>query len=251
MAPFLISLEGNIGSGKTTILNHLKSNLRVAGSRRIAYVEEPLDQWQSITNKENVSMLELFYKDPKKYAFSFQMMAYISRLANLQDAIKKYPNHIIFMERSLLTDYHVFAKMLHDSGDLLDEEYTIYKRWFSHFNNIQMDALVYIHCSPEVSHERCKNRNRTGETISLEYMTKVHERHEHWIHEIDNRPLLVVENDTTSIDDTLFCIEDFLDDLVIPDDSDHFMEKMYSSYAYSRLILLWFLVSVFSFLKKA
>lgn len=251
MAPFLISLEGNIGSGKSTILNHLKNNLQVAGSRRIVYVDEPLDQWQRITNTENVNMLELFYKDPKKYAFSFQMMAYISRLANLQETVKRYPDHIIIMERSLLTDYHVFAKMLYDSGDLLPEEYAIYKTWFNHFNTLTMDALIYVHCTPETAHARCIERNRTGESISLEYMTKVHDQHEHWINEIDQRPLLTIDNEHTSIDDALFCIEDFLNEAVRPDDEiGHFMEHVYSSYAYTKLIFCWFLLNLLSLLKK-
>jgi deoxyadenosine/deoxycytidine kinase len=251
MAPFIISLEGNIGAGKSTVLNHLKNNLHAAGSRKIVYVDEPLQQWESITSKNGETMLELFYKDSTKYAFSFQMMAYISRLANLQEVVKKYPNHIIMMERSLMTDYHVFAKMLYESGNLLTEEYEIYKRWFNHFNTVHIDAIIYLRCEPEVSWERCKQRNRSGETISLDYMTKVHEKHETWINNNELRPLLVIDNETTEIDDVLFCIEDFLDDIVYPLDVDNFMERMYSSYAFTKMILYWFIFSVCMFLKKA
>jgi deoxyadenosine/deoxycytidine kinase len=241
MAPFIVSIEGNIGSGKSTVMNHLKEHLTVIGNRSVVYVDEPLDQWMSIKNKDGVNMLELFYTDPKKYAFSFQMMAYISRLANLHNTIEKHPNNIIVMERSLLTDYNVFAKMLHESADLLDEEYAIYKMWFYHFNDIDMDALIYLQCSPEVSMERYTNRNRTGESLSLEYMTKVHERHEQWIHNMESRPLLIIDNEVSSIDDSLFAIEDFLNDMVCPhDEINHFMENIYSSYIVSKLILGWF-----------
>jgi len=251
MAPFIVSLEGNIGSGKSTLMDHLKDHLKYVGSRSVVYVNEPLAQWESIKNKEGVGMLQLFYADPKKYAFSFQMMAYISRLANLQQTIVNHPNDIIVMERSLLTDYHVFARMLYDSTDLLEEEYAIYKTWFYHFNEIHMDALIYLECPPEVSLERCMKRNRPGESITLEYMTKVHERHEEWLQNLETRPLLIIENETSSIDDSLFAIEDFLTEMVCPhDEVNHFMQNIYSSYLITRFILGWFIFKVSSWLQK-
>jgi len=251
MAPFLISIEGNIGSGKSTLLAHLKEHLKIGGSRRIVYVDEPVGEWSTITDANGRGMLELFYENPAKYAFSFQMMAYISRLANLQLAIKTYPNHVIIMERSLLTDYHVFAKMLNEKGNLLPEEFSIYKKWFYHFNTHQMDGLIYLECSPEVALERCTKRNRPGETISLEYLEELHERHETWIHQIETRPFLHIQNDTTDIDDSLFAIEDFLNDIVIPEDEGYFMTHAYASYIYTKCILGWLLYTILVMLKKA
>lgn len=252
MAPILISIEGNIGAGKSTLLDHMKQHLKVAGARRIVYVDEPVSEWNTITDTNNRTMLELFYENPKKYAFSFQMMAYISRLANMQKAIKSHPNHIILMERSLLTDYHVFAKMLHDKGDLLPEEFSIYKKWFDHFNTIPMDGLIYLECSPEVALERCQKRNRPGETISLEYLQELHDQHENWIHEVETRPYLHINNTTTDLDDALFAVEDFLEETSLyTDDMGYFVNHLYSSYSYSKLVLCLFFLSLLSFLKKA
>ena len=62
--------------------------------------------------------IEKFYKDQQKYAFSFQMMAYISRLALLRRVIRENPNAIIITERSVFTDKEVFAKMLYDEGKI-------------------------------------------------------------------------------------------------------------------------------------
>lgn len=250
MAPYLISLEGNIGSGKSTILDHLKEHLLYAGSRRIVYVDEPLAQWEKIKNDQGVSMLQLFYQDPKKYAFSFQMMAYISRLVNLEEAIERHPNCIIMMERSLMTDYHVFAKMLRETNEILPEEYAIYTQWFDHFNDYPMDALIYLQCSPETSLERCNKRNRTGESISLDYMTRVHDHHERWIRESHDNPILIIDNEDTSLDDALFCIEDFLMERVIPGDGLHEFVEMYSSYAYLKWALCGLIVSIIAFLQK-
>ena len=63
-----------------------------------------------ITDKKGETILAKFYKDQDKYSFSFQMMAYISRISLLRKIIKKNPTAIIITERSVLTDKNVFAK---------------------------------------------------------------------------------------------------------------------------------------------
>lgn len=249
MAPLLISIEGNIGSGKSTLLTYMKQNLRFLGKRDVVYVDEPVAEWATITNDEGKGMLELFYANPNKYSFSFQMMAYISRLSNLQSAIRAHPNDIIIMERSLHTDYHVFAKMLREKGTLLTEEMTIYKRWFHHFS-ISMHGIIYLQCPPEVAMERCLLRNRPGESIDMNYIQGLHQKHESWIHDLDIRPLLVIDNTDTTLEDSLFAIEDFLCDLS-EDEPSHFMERIYSSYSYSKLIAYWFIYTFMQWLKKA
>jgi hypothetical protein len=52
------------------------------------------------------------------------------------------------------------------------------------------------------------------------------------------------------LDDALFCIEDFLNEVVQSDDVGHFMEHAYSSYAYTKMIFCWFLLNLLSLLKK-
>jgi deoxyadenosine/deoxycytidine kinase len=52
------------------------------------FLEEPVDVWSSIQDKNGKNILEKYYADQTKYAFSFQMMAYISRLSLLRKAIK-------------------------------------------------------------------------------------------------------------------------------------------------------------------
>lgn len=81
----LISIEGNIGSGKSTFVEELKRNIH---NERMCFLEEPVDIWNTIVDKDGITMLENYYKDSKKYAFSFQMMAYISRLSILKKRLK-------------------------------------------------------------------------------------------------------------------------------------------------------------------
>ena len=89
----IISIEGNIGSGKSTILKYLKEYYK--NNNNIIFLQEPVDQWDEIRDKNNKTILEKFYEDQTKYSFAFQMMAYISRLSLLKDTIEKNPDSIM------------------------------------------------------------------------------------------------------------------------------------------------------------
>jgi deoxyguanosine kinase len=124
----IISIEGNIGSGKTTLLRNLRdkySNNREYNGHHIMFLKEPVDEWEKMVDSDGNTMLQKFYANQEKYSFAFQMMAYISRLKILRDAIKHieeqgYSKAIIFTERCLYTDKYVFAKMLYDQGKIED-----------------------------------------------------------------------------------------------------------------------------------
>ena len=75
MPPRIISIEGNIGSGKSTMVEYLKQNLQ--NDSTICFLQEPVDIWNTIIDKNGVNIIENYYNDQKKYAFQFQMMAYI------------------------------------------------------------------------------------------------------------------------------------------------------------------------------
>ena len=95
----IYSIEGNIGSGKSTLVKMMKEQTK---SDNVIFVQEPVDIWNTIKDDNNETILEKYYKDQEKYAFSFQIMAYISRISILRKTIKKHPNAIIITERSVL-----------------------------------------------------------------------------------------------------------------------------------------------------
>ena len=134
----LISIEGNIGSGKSTLLSNLEEYYK--NDDRIVFLKEPVDAWERIKDENGITILEKFYDNQEKYSFPFQMMAYISRLKVLRDAVRdislKSSNQtkIIITERSLFTDKMVFAKMLYDSGKIEYINYQIYLSWFDAFS---------------------------------------------------------------------------------------------------------------------
>ena len=182
--PLIISIEGNIGSGKSTILDHLETSMGDL-SARVVVLKEPLGVWEAIKDpKTGENILEKFYKDQSKYAFSFQVMAYASQLSLIRQTIEKNPNcAVIVCERSLEADKHIFAKMLHDDGVIEDINYQIYQSFCKEFaREFGLDSIVYIDADAEVCHERVGKRSRQGEGgIPLEYLQKCKKYHDEWL----------------------------------------------------------------------
>ena len=175
----LLSIEGNIGSGKSTLVTKLKENYK--NNKDICFLDEPVSEWEKIQDSQGKSMLEKYYGNQEKYAFAFQMMAYISRLAPLRKALKENYK-VIITERSVYTDKMVFAKMLYDDKKIEDVEYQIYNNWFNEFlNDIPIPHIVYVQTNPEIAKARVDKRARKGETIPLEYLTNCHNYHENWL----------------------------------------------------------------------
>ena len=183
----IISIEGNIGSGKSTILTVLKQYY--ADNAHVIFVREPVDEWENITDKDGTTMLQKFYNDPKTYSFPFQMMAYISRLKLLKDGVETAlslntdKKVVIITERSLYTDKYVFAKMLYNQGNIEEVCYQIYTRWFDEFAKLyQIDKIIYINSSPTICFQRILNRDRLGESsIPLDYLIQCDNYHNEFI----------------------------------------------------------------------
>ena len=77
--PVLISVEGNVGCGKTTLLRHLQAAL-LPLMPSVVFVREPVDVWMGVRDpSDGVSIMEKYYRDRSKYALGFQVMARVSR----------------------------------------------------------------------------------------------------------------------------------------------------------------------------
>ncbi len=177
--PIILSIEGNIGSGKSTLLAELEHIY--AQDPTICFLQEPVDVWDSIKDEAGVTILQKYYADQKRYAFSFQMMAYISRIALMREALKKN-YRVILIERSVYTDSAVFAKMLFDDKKIEEIEYKIYLRWVNEFiADFPPVKYIYVRAEPAVSYQRILQRGRTGETIPIEYLENCHKYHDEWL----------------------------------------------------------------------
>jgi len=180
----IVSIEGNIGSGKTTGKEKLKKYICSNKNKdSTIFVDEPTSEWESIKDENGVPILVNLYGDIKRYAFRFQMMAYITRLKKIKEALANPNVKIVITERCLLTDAHVFAKMLYDSKHIEYDEYAIYTRWFDEFSkDIEPSCIVYFKASTIICMNRIKKRSRAGEQdMQYEYLDKCNTYHDNWL----------------------------------------------------------------------
>lgn len=180
-SPVFLTIQGNIGAGKTLLHKTLQE--KFAEDSRICFLPEPVSEWIQIKDKKGKNMLEKYYENQDKYAFAFQMMAYISRLSIINQALKG-DYDVIVSERSLDTDKNVFALMLYEEGSIEDVEYEIYRKWFDEFKkDFPEERILYIQATPNICKGRISLRGRKGEDIPLEYLRKCHTYHEDWLTE--------------------------------------------------------------------
>jgi len=157
----LVSIEGNIGAGKSTLISTLKTKF----SNTVVFVDEPVDEWSTIRDDDGVTILQKYYADQKRYAFAFQMMAFITRATRLRKAIQENPGAIVVTERSVFTDREIFAKMLYDQRKIEEIEYRIYLKWFDELvGDLKVHGVIYVRVEPDVCHERIIGRDRPGAT---------------------------------------------------------------------------------------
>ena len=102
----IISIEGNIGAGKSTFVQLLLSYIS-----NCIIVDEPVEIWKKLQDLDGSNILEKFYKDIPRWAYSFQNLACITRMMKIEDTIRQSDAEFIFLDRSLGTDKNVFEKI--------------------------------------------------------------------------------------------------------------------------------------------
>lgn len=205
MKQFII--EGNIGTGKTTLLNALSKE----PNTEVFY--EPLDVWESIQDGEGKSLLECFYNDPKRYSYLFQSIVFKTRLKYLDVPQRA---DIRYMERSILTDYYVFMKTLFDLELISDIERECYEQWYHWLKERHFTiptAIIYIRTDPTICYDRIMKRNRSAEiNISMDYLERIHNKHEEWLNEWEACPVYVIDNPGEgTIEELVFKIKRVID----------------------------------------
>ena len=209
--PRIVSLDGNIGAGKSTLLQKLGTVFPY-----IKVVPEPVDTWTRLKNMDGRNLLELFYEDKRRWAYTFQNAAILSRLKMIKEAVETaLPGQIIVTERSVLTDRFVFAQMLKDKGEIDPLEWDLYEMWYNTFaSELPMAGIIYITTGVATSSERIKKRGRGGEEgIPDAYLTNLADQHDLWLSETD-LPVLRISTETSiPIELTLSQIRAFLEQI--------------------------------------
>jgi deoxyadenosine/deoxycytidine kinase len=150
-----ITVGGNIGCGKTTLIRTLDPKWNVK--------PEPIEKWGS--------WLDLFYSDMKRFCFSFQMKILYDFLG--------YDNDAFFVsERSPMDSLYVFAKGLVHSDIMSYMEYNLLSEFVHHIGWVP-DVYIYLRTSPEICFERIQQRSRDCENgVGLDYIKTIHQEYE-------------------------------------------------------------------------
>lgn len=176
--PRIIIVESEIGGGKSTLLPALAAGLARRGYRAVV-VEEPVGEWKGV--------LEKFYADPVRWAYSFQTLVYVTRICAIRRAFEgatclatnaapclatnAAPEKLVFvLERSPLTD-EIFMEL--QRGTVSDAEMDMYEVWRREFApllpfDLANASVLYLKPDLATCMRRVATRQRAGETESAE-----------------------------------------------------------------------------------
>ncbi len=169
-------LEGNIGAGKTSLGNILKS------SNHFEFLEEPVDTWR---HGFAGNLFEMFYTDMPRWSFTFQIMAFTTRAKTWSEILQKVQGDRVVLERSIYTDRNVFAKNLYAGGAMNDSEWQVYQQlWEFLASNYceKPQKIIYLRTPAELCLERIKQRGRNEEQqMPLDYLKSLEDLHDEWL----------------------------------------------------------------------
>jgi deoxyadenosine/deoxycytidine kinase len=170
-----VTIEGNIGAGKTTLANILSKHYN---ARLI--LEEFADN----------PFLPKFYENPEQYAFPVELFFMAERYKQLKDLLQtKDMFQAITISDYLFTKCLLFAKV-----NLLSEEFRLYQKLFDIINPqiIQPDILIYLHTPVNKLKENIKKRNREYElNIPADYLFQLQETYTQYIKQHNIKTLFV------------------------------------------------------------
>ncbi|MFP4374866.1 MAG: deoxynucleoside kinase [Spirochaetaceae bacterium] len=177
----MIIVEGQIGVGKTTMGEILE---REAG----------IPLFRELTNPYTLNLLDRFYADKKRWAFTLQIHFLNERFRMIKEIFR---NGGGTLDRSIFGD-RIFAEMLHHDGDMLEEEFETYStlldNMLEHAQN--PDLLVYLDCTVDTALERIRRRNRGLESgIPREYLENLNARYLAWYEAYDLSPKLLIDTE--------------------------------------------------------
>lgn len=181
---YILSVEGNIGVGKSTFINILENKWNYGGKCKV--VPEPVDMWKNIKGQDGKNILQTFYEDIPRWAYSFQNIACITRMIKIEEAIRNTDSRYIFLDRSLGTDKNVFEAMLYDQKQINQLEHSMYNLWCDFYHKYvrtqSNQIYIYLKASPETCANRIKKRGRIEEeSIGLDYLKGLNDYHDAWL----------------------------------------------------------------------
>lgn len=170
-----LTVEGNIGAGKTTLARMLAAHY---GSKLV--LEEFADN----------PFLPRFYKNPEQYAFPLELFFMAERYKQLKEVLRSKD----MFHQGIVSDYLFTKSLLFAKVTLPDEEFRLYQRLFDIINPhlVQPDLLIYLHAPIQKLQQQIKKRNRSYEqNIPDDYLYKLQTTYLEYIKQHPVRTLMI------------------------------------------------------------
>ena len=192
-----IAIAGNIGAGKTSLTDLLSKHYKWQG-----HFEEVVEN----------PYLDDFYHQMERWSFNLQIYFLNSRFGQLIEIQKSGKN--VIQDRSIYEDAHIFAPNLHAMGLLSQRDYQNYKSLFELMENMVTgpDLMIYLRSSiPNLVGNIHKRGREFENSISIDYLSRLNERYEAWIHNYDKGKLLIIDVDELDFVDTAVDMKSIVD----------------------------------------
>ncbi|MFN2117397.1 MAG: deoxynucleoside kinase [Candidatus Promineifilaceae bacterium] len=184
MTKYFITIAGNIGVGKSTLVRLL--------AERNGW--EPV--YEAVT--ENPYLAD-FYKDMRRWAFQSQVF-FLSRRLQQHYYLLQQPQSII-QDRSVYEDAEIFARNLFEQGDMSERDWTCYQDLYQTLSLLLRppDLVIYLSASVSTLRRRISSRGRAYEKgITDSYLERLNGFYESWSAEFSLSPVLTI--DTNGLD---------------------------------------------------
>ena len=176
-----IAIAGNIGAGKTTLTQLLAKHYKIE-----AQLEDVVDN----------PYLDDFYNEMERWSFNLQVYFLNSRFRQVVQIRKSGKN--IIQDRTIYEDANIFAPNLHAMGLMTNRDFDNYSSLFNLMESTVQapDLLIYLRSTiPNLVNQIHKRGRDYENSISIDYLSRLNERYEAWIHGYEKGRLLIIDVD--------------------------------------------------------
>ena len=218
--PLIYSIEGNNLSGKTTLINTIKTDLKLGTDLNIYYFNEYDHLYNKIIDENGKLHISYYHSINKQYTLQFLITMLTSKIKLFKEILENNYD-IIFLENLFLTEKNVLINTLYNENKLTNEEIKIFNAWYRGLTkDLPEIAFIYLYSHPKEILNRTKKAKKINDTnsISFKYIENNHNNYEKWRNkEINNKKWYTLNGNhiDSQIDSWINKIENQINDDII------------------------------------